>query len=315
VTAEILTVTLNPAVDVNSSVPELLPQQKLRCTSPRYFPGGGGVNVSRAIKELGGESQAFVALGGGTGTHYEQLLRDAEVAAEVWPIQAETRFSFSVLEESTSSHFRFVLPGPTMTPVEGERILARLSQMMAGGYRHVVASGSLPPGLPADTYGRLADMARSHGAKLVLDTQGEALRATLPFRPQVIRLADYEARGLVGSVDAGTPQDIATALRTLSGADLIIITLGAQGAIACTAESTFEVRPPVVDVHSAVGAGDSFVAALTLGLARGWAVEDAVRYGVAAAASAVTTSFNQLCERRAVERYFAELGGALNAVA
>jgi 6-phosphofructokinase 2 len=158
-------------------------------------------------------------------------------------------------------------------------------------------------------------MARSHGSKLILDTQGDALRATLPYHPQMVRLADYEARELAGAGESKTPGDLAEELMRMSAADLIVITLGARGAVARTADRTFEIRPPVVEVHSAVGAGDSFVAALTLGLARGWSADDAVRYGVAAAASAVTTSFNQLCERRTVNRYFEELGGRRNRAA
>jgi 6-phosphofructokinase 2 len=312
--SDILTVTLNPALDVNSSVPAMIPQQKLRCAPPHYMPGGGGINVSRAIRELGGDSHAFVVLGGGTGAHYRRLLEERGIGAEIWPTEAETRFSFSVLDESSGSHYRYVLPGPTMAPVDGDRMLARLSQMIAAGYRYVVASGSLPPGLSPDFYGRMTDLARAHGARLVLDTQGEALRATLPFHPHVIRLADYEARDLVGSADR-TPGALAQSLRAETLAEIVIITLGERGAVACTETRCFEVRPPRVEVHSAVGAGDSFVAALTLGLSRNWTVENAVRYGVAAAASAVTTSQNQLCEREKVDRYFAEIGGSVEQAA
>jgi 6-phosphofructokinase 2 len=307
--APILTVTLNPAVDVTTSVKALLPQQKLRCAAPHYLPGGGGINVSRAILELGGESQAFVVLGGGTGTHYEQLLREKGLSAEIWPMPEETRISLSVLDESSGQHFRFVLPGPAMAPLEGDRIVARLSQLMAHGFRYLVASGSLPPGLPADTYGRLTDIARAHGARVVLDTQGEALKAALPHKPHILRLADYEAEGLASSAGGRAPGDLAGDLLAITGAEVVIITLGARGALVRTAAGGFEIRPPRVAVRSAIGAGDSFVGALTLGLARDWPLEDAVRYGVAAAASAVTTLSNQLCEREAVERYFAEIGG------
>jgi 6-phosphofructokinase 2 len=160
----------------------------------------------------------------------------------------------------------------------------------------------------------MTDLARGHNARLVLDTQGEALRAALPFHPHVIRLADYEARDLVGSGNR-TPGALAQSLRAETLSEIVIITLGEQGAITCTENRCFEIRPPRVDVHSAVGAGDSFVAALTLGLARGWSIENAVRYAVAAAASAVTTASNELCERERVDRYFAEIGGSVEQAA
>lgn len=313
-TAEILTVTVNPALDVNSSVAAMIPQQKLRCTPPHYMPGGGGINVSRAIRELGGESHAFVVLGGGTGAHYRKLLDDRGIAAEIWPAEGETRFSFSVLDESSGNHYRYVLPGPAMAATEGDRILARLSQMAAAGYRYVVASGSLASGVRPDFYGRLADLARGHGARLVLDTQGEALRGALPYHPHIIRLADYEARDLLGTANR-TPGELAQSLCAETQAEIVIITLGEQGAVCCTETRCFEVRPPRVDVHSAVGAGDSFVAALTIGLTRRWSIENAVRYAVAAAASAVTTSFNELCERETVDRYFLEIGGSMDRAA
>jgi 6-phosphofructokinase 2 len=129
----------------------------------------------------------------------------------------------SVLEEETGSHFRYVLPGAPTPEGEGERILARLSQILGHGYRYVVGSGSLPPGIPPEFYGRLADLSRGHGAKVVLDTQGEALHAALPFHPPVIRLADYEARELVGS-DRGADA-LASDLIAQTSAEMIVITL------------------------------------------------------------------------------------------
>ncbi len=305
----ILTITLNPAVDIATGVDRLLPQRKLRCDAPRFDPGGGGVNVSRAIKELGGESLAFVVTGGRTGGQLRELLDQTGLACDFWEVAAETRFSFMAMEAATGLHYRFVMPGTPLDADEGDRILAHLSVQIEASPGLVVASGSLPPGVPTDFYGRLATRCRESGAKLIVDTHGEALSAAARCRPYLIRLNHLEAQELVG----GTPDDAA---HTLAGrlveqglAEAAIVTLGERGAVVASAAGMFEIRAPKVAMRSSVGAGDSFVAALTVGLSRHWPLETAARYGVAAAAAAVTSEATELCRRDIVERLFAEIGG------
>lgn len=307
--APILTVTLNPALDVTTTTERLYPQQKLRCSAPRYDSGGGGTNVSRAIRELGGESLAFVALGGGAGEHYRRILETSGLPHEIWRLDGETRSSLTVMEHSTGLHYRFVLPGPEQQQDEDERVLARLSQILATGYRYVVGSGSLPPGIATELYGRLADQARAHGGRMVLDTHGAALQAAIGHKPYLIRLNHFEAQELVGGEPDAAAHVLADQLVAQHAAEVVIITMGDKGAFVRTADERFEVAPPRVTVRSAVGAGDSFVAALTLGLSRGWELVEAVRYGVAAAASAVTGEATDLCRVDDVNRYFAEIGG------
>jgi 6-phosphofructokinase 2 len=307
--APILTVTLNPALDVTTTTERLLPQQKLRCSEPRYDVGGGGANVSRAIRELGGESLAFVAVGGATGAHYRELLTAAALPHEIWPIAGETRTSMTVMEQSTGLHYRFVLPGPELPPGEADRILQRLSAIMEAGHRYVVGSGSLPPGVPADFYGRLAQTARAHGSRMILDTHGVALQGAIAHKPWLIRLNHLEAQELVGGEADTAVHTLADRLVAQQAAEIVIITRGDKGAMVRTATESFEIAPPLVKVRSAVGAGDSFVAALTVALSRDWPLVEAVRYGVAAAASAVTGEATDLCKRGDVDRYFAEIGG------
>ncbi len=307
----ILTVTLNPALDVTTTTDHLLPQQKLRCEPPRYDPGGGGVNVSRVVKELGGESTAFVALGGGVGTQLAAMLADRGVACEVWPQAGETRISMTVVEAATGLHYRFVLPGPVQPEDETSRILTHLAVLIAGGYRFVVASGSLPPGIADDFYGKLALIARENGAKLVLDTHGAALRSALPQRPYLIRLNHLEAAELTGNTADQAAHQLAADLIERHAAEIAIVTFGDRGAVVATPGGQLEIPPPHVTVRSMVGAGDSFVGALTLGLSRGWSVEAASRYGVAAAAAAVTSEATELCKADQVNAYFSAMGGEL----
>jgi 6-phosphofructokinase 2 len=309
VTPSILTITLNPALDIASSVDRLLPQQKLRCAAPRLDPGGGGVNVSRAIQELGGSSRAFVALGGRTGDQMKTLLEASGLDCDVWTVAEETRFSFMVMEEATGLHYRFVMPGTPLSPGEADRMLAHLSRHMATGPAFIVASGSLPPGVPVDFYGQLAVVCREHGARLIVDTHGEALNSAARARPYLIRLNHLEAQELVGGTADDAAHTLARRLVEQGLAEAAIVTLGERGAVVASHSGTIEIRPPKVTMRSSVGAGDSFVAALTLGLARGWPLETAARYGVAAAAAAVTTEATELCRRDAVDRFFAQIGG------
>ncbi|MDP1731062.1 MAG: 1-phosphofructokinase family hexose kinase [Devosia sp.] len=309
--SSILTVTLNPALDVTTSVERMKPMQKLRCRAPRYDPGGGGVNVSRAIKELGGTSHAFVALAGCAGQRYRQILEGTGIESEIWPMSGETRFSLTVMEHASGLQYRFLLPGPEQDAEEADRLLSALTGSIGKGYRFVVASGSLPPGLPADFYGRLASRTRELGAALILDTSGPALRAAMAQRPFLIRLNHYEAQELVGgSSDAeAATYELVGELLERNAAETVIVTVGEQGAIVATGGQLLRIHPPKVRVVSAVGAGDSFVAALTLGLAQDWPLEKASRYAVAAAAAVVTTEATQLCDRATTEKLFEETAG------
>lgn len=307
----ILTITLNPALDTTTTVPRLESQRKLRCSLPVLHPGGGGANVSRAIRELGGTSRAFVALGGHTGRQYSDLLHGAGVECIEYPLVGETRTSLTVMEEETGLHYRFVLPGPPQEPRHGEEILAELGNILGGGIGFVVASGSLLPGIADDFYARLGDLVRWHNARLILDTHGIALERALAGRPFLIRLNQIEAQELAAETSGGASPAAAAARLVASGAaEVVVFAMGERGSLVTTQDSQFTIAPPEVTVHSMVGAGDSYVAALTLALARGWSLESANRYGVAAAASAVSREATQLCERTSTERLYNETGKA-----
>jgi 6-phosphofructokinase 2 len=302
----ILTVTLNPALDLDTSTPEVVPGPKLRCAQPRIDPGGGGVNVSRAIRILGGDSRCAVAVGGAIGALLVELLRAEGIDPVGIPVVGLTRQSLAVRSEATGEHYRFVLPGPMWDAAEAEAAFARIEALATPGTL-LVASGSLPPGLAPDTWLRLDDRTAAHGAETILDTSGPALAATLVPRARplfLLRVDRREAMELAGDSLQGISA-LAVFARTLVErgiARIVCLASGAEGSVMATADDLFLCCPPKVEVLSAIGAGDSFVAALTLALARGAPLREACRTGTAAAAAAVMTPATELCDRATTER-------------
>ncbi|MFQ6549014.1 1-phosphofructokinase family hexose kinase [Aestuariibius sp. 2305UL40-4] len=307
----IVTVTMNPALDVSADAPAIVPGPKLRCTDARLDPGGGGVNVSRAIRFLGGHSTALVAAGGITGDLLCELLAAEGVDVIRQPIGGLTRQSFAVLAADTGDQYRFVLPGPLWLDQEIAALFTTIEPHLTDGAL-IVVSGSLPPGVTPDTLIRLNRLTRQHGAGLILDTSGAALVqavATTDTPFHVLRVDGEEADLLAGRPLDG-PQDMATFGRTLldqGKADHIVMAFGAQGTMGLSATDCFFCRPPLIQTLSAVGAGDSLVAAVTLALSRGETFRDAVRFGTAAAGAAVMTPATALCELEQTERLLPQI--------
>lgn len=295
----ILTVTVNPALDLYTHVPRLVPQMKLRCSSPQTDPGGGGVNVSRVIRELGGASTAFVAIGGATGMKLAALLRERGIATHLFPIEGETRTSFTVMEDETLQHYRFVLPGPTQTTSLAALRQSILELVPAGGY--VVITGSLLPGFPPEFYRDLVIAARDRGARTIVDAHGAELRSAVLGRPDVLRLNHIEAVGLLGDGAHWTLGELGEALLRRGVAETVLVSRTSEGTVVASEAGMYWIHPPAVQVTSSVGAGDSFVGALVLDLARGRTMVEAAKFGVAAAASAVMTEGTELCQFDATE--------------
>jgi 6-phosphofructokinase 2 len=306
----ILTVTLNPTVDLSTSAPSVVPGLKLRCTAPQVDPGGGGINVSRAIKLLGGRSTALVAIGGASGARLLELLTQEGIATIGFQGPGETRLSLSVTDAGTNDQYRFVLPGPDWSERDVARAIDTLDQA-TGSDTLVVLSGSQPPGVAKNFPAILAEHVSERAARLIVDTSGPAL-FNLVEAPHgaihVLRMDGEEAEELAGR-PLPRPEDsadFATGLVTEGVAAIVIVARGADGSVLASAEGRWHAASPAVKVVSKVGAGDSFVGAFTLGLARGQALPECLRFGVAAASSAVTTEATRLCDRKMTETLMAE---------
>ena len=302
--APIVTVTLNPAVDVSTAVDQVVAERKLRCDAPVPEPGGGGINVARVVRELGLDATALWTRGGTTGTRLEALLDALELDHRPLPIAGETREHLIVYERSTGRQFRFGMPGPVLDDAELSACVAAVAALdPTPGY--LVLSGSLPDDVPDDVYARLIRAAPA-GCRVVLDTSNAALTEGVKAGPYLVKPNRRELGALTGA-PVEDDDDVRAAARTLieeHGVRVVVTSLGAGGVIASSADGDWLAHAPPVRVRSAVGAGDSMVAALVVALARGDALDETVRWGVATGTAAVLTEGTQLCRSADVERLY-----------
>ncbi len=307
---EILTITLNPAVDLDSSVAEVAPGPKLRCATPVIDPGGGGINISRAVAELGGTSTALVATGGEMGNVLGALLERENVAARIIAAPGETRQSLSVTEKSTGAQYRFVFPGPSWDGADVARAEAEIAAVVPRGGL-VILSGSQPQGFADDFAARLVTIAAENGAGVGLDSSGSALRAVGDGRItglDLLRLDQAEAAELAGRPlsDAAASALFASDLVVRGVAAMVVLARGAEGSVLSTRAGQWFCTAAKVPVRSKTGAGDSFVAGFALALAHGTRPDLALQRGVAAACAAVMTEATTLCRREDAEALMAQ---------
>ncbi|HEX9327568.1 MAG TPA: 1-phosphofructokinase family hexose kinase [Reyranella sp.] len=284
--ARIVTLTVNPAVDLATQAKSVQPGHKIRTFGERYDAGGGGINVARVISELGGETLALFASGGVTGRFVEEMLTTAKVPWQAVQIQGACRISVTVRDQSNGQEYRFVPQGPELTASDCANILATLSEIEADW---VVASGSLPPGVPSNFFGKAAGIVSARGAKFALDTSGAALKDSLGHGVTLLKPSLSELETIVGQEVRSLPCQMTQAKHLVESgaAQMVALTLGAGGAILATAEQVIHSPAFAASERTGVGAGDSFLAGLVFGLAGRRTTEDALRLALACGASAV----------------------------
>jgi 6-phosphofructokinase 2 len=302
---KIVTVTVNPVLDTSTIAELVVPLKKTRCKSPVHEPGGGGINVSRALKKLGCDSLAIILTGGENGRKIQQLLNDEGINLKVVDTDGNTRENIMVYEEKTGEHYRFVMPGPEMQSKEWQNLLNTI-QNLSPKPEYLVASGSLPPGVPDDFYARMAAHARKNDIKMVIDTSGAPLKHAMQ---EGVYLAKPNLREMKELLDkpklTGMELDQAAKKILDKGyCTLLIVSLGEKGAMLARKDMIEYVVPPVMPVVSAVGAGDSMVAGMVLGCVKGFWPEKAIRYGVAAGTAATMTPGSELCRKSDTDEIF-----------
>ncbi len=304
----IVTLTMNPALDVTTATTHVMPGEKLRCSAPRHDPGGGGINVARALRMLGGEATAVFPVGGVTGQWLETLLQDENVPCKAIPIVGMTRENFTIDERQSERQFRFVMPGPILSADECQRCLDdALGLLPRGG--HLVASGSLPPGVPSDFYRHVGDRVKSGGGRFVLDTSGPALRGIGRDNVFLLKTNRAELGDLLGRPIAGEQGHEAAAREAIAQgfAEVVVLSLGDEGAILADRDGCWRFTAATVPVVSTVGAGDSMVAGILHRLSARRSLQEAVRYGMAAGAAALMRPGTELCQVEDTDRLFAEI--------
>lgn len=302
----IVTLTLNPAVDLGSTADRVEPTRKIRTRDERLDAGGGGINVARVVHAMGGQALALILVGGETGALIQDLLRQAGVPFQALPMAGRTRLSLNVHEASTGQEYRFVPEGPEVAAAEWEAALDAIGRIEAGW---LVASGSLPRGVPADLYARVGDIAARRGLPFALDSSGPALQAALGHGIALMKPSLRELEELVGrKLPTRAEQEAeALALVRAGAAARIAVSLGPDGAFLATAQGVVHRPAPVGPVLSAVGAGDSFLAGMVLALSRGGSDGDALAWGLAVAAAAVSSLGTARVSREAAEAYRRQL--------
>lgn len=286
----ILTVTLNPAVDVCLEVERLAGEGKNRARVRSVQAGGGGINVARCIRRLGGAVTAMYVSGGDTGRRLDHLLETEALDRLRVPVEGETREALVVAETRTERSYHIVPPGARMTDHEVARCLAMI-RAEASAYRAIVVTGSFPPGVRDDFAATVVCEARATATPVLVDITGRHLRHLRGEDAFLIRLDRIEAAGLIGHTIASF-EDARQANRHLleTGATRhAVTTVGGLGAVFSDADADHEISAPPLPTppRSDACAGDSLVAALTYRIARGDSCLAACEFGVAAAAATV----------------------------
>ncbi len=300
----IITVTFNPAIDKSTSVAVLIPEKKLNCALPVYEPGGGGINVARAIKKLGGEATAVYLAGGYSGKTFSQLLTDELVESIVTETRESTRENLIVLENASNQQFRFGMPGPNISKLEWQDCLKSIENIQDVEY--IVASGSLPQGVPTDIFARIAFIARKKNARLIVDTSGEALKEAVAAGVYLIKPNLGELSMLLGKEELNIElvDEAAREVIEKGNCEVVVVSMGPAGAMLVTKELALQIMPPAVKRKSTVGAGDSMVAGIVLSLTRNKSLTEAVQYGVASGTAATMNPGTELCRKEDAEHLY-----------
>ena len=302
-TFDIVTLTINPSLDKSTQFTGLIAEQKIRCKPPRYDAGGGGINVSKAISRLGGDSLCVFSSGGSPGIKLEELVQKEGIEIKTISTQNWTRENLVALNTNTNSQYRFCFPGASISDLEKETIIQTVQQLKP---KYLVASGSLNEGLATDFYQKIADLAKATGTKLILDTSGEALKKVLEKGVYLVKPNIGELAKLIG-VERLEPNEVEVAARKLiekGSAEIVVVSLGAQGAVLVTATQTEFVPAPNIVKKSTVGAGDSMVGAMVWALSLNKSLKEVVQWGVACGSAATMNEGTQLFKLEDAKRLF-----------
>lgn len=302
-TFDIVTLTVSPALDKSARFSGLVPEQKMRCEEPMFDAGGGGVNVSKAISKLGGTSMAVLTTGGATGEMLKNILKRDSILFEAIETESWTRENFVAVDNYTNSQYRFVFPAPAVTVSEKEKISSIIQGLNSN---FLVISGGLSEGLAVDFYKQIAETAKKSNSKVIVDTTGEALKKVLETGVYLIKPNVGELAKLIGveRLEMEEVKDAAKQIVESGGAEIVVVSLGSQGAVLVTKDTSDFVPAPNVVKKSTVGAGDSMVGGMVWALSQNKSLKEVIRWGVACGSAATMNEGTQLFKLDDAKRLF-----------
>ncbi len=297
----IITVTFNPALDKSLSIPELVSDKKIKCPLPVCEPGGGGLNVARAIKKLGGKALAIYLAGGDAGKTIARLLSEEGVRSLKVNTKESTRENLIVTDLANKKQYLLDMPGAKVNENEWRACLNAIEKVK--GVKYIIASGSIPPGVPTDIFARIALLAKEKGARLIVDTAGEPLKQVVKAGVYLIKPNIKELAALVGKneLDVASAPNAARQIINNGHCEAVVVSMGPDGALLVTKDDIVDIISPNLPVKTTVGAGDSMVAGIAMCLMENKSLTEAVQYGVACGAAATINYGTELCERTDVD--------------
>ena len=301
----IVTITFSPCIDKSTSITSLIPEKKLVCAAPKLEPGGGGINIARAIKKLGGEAIAIFPSGGYTGRFFNHLMEKENIPVVIIETLNETRENIIVLNREVNCQYRFGMPGTPLNKKEWNQVLQALVELKDVSF--VIASGSLPPGVPLDIYAQIGKIAKTKNAKFIVDTCSDALKFAVEEGAYLLKPNLGELASLAGkeSITLDEAKEIAANIIKEGKSEVLVVSMGAAGALLVTKDfSEIIISPPVLK-ESTVGAGDSMVAGIVYYLSLGKGILEAVEYGVACGTAATMHPGTELCKKEDADRLYA----------
>lgn len=301
----IITLTVNPIIDKSTTIDGIRPNIELKCTSPIFRAGGGGINVSLAIRKLGGKSLSIYLAGGPNGLRLQNLMEAEGISQEVIVLRDLTRDYLSVMDIATELEYRFGIPGPFVIEKEWQESLNKIENHLQEG-DYLVASGKLAPGIPDDFFVKVAGITKQKKARLILDTKGEALIQAIKaeiflFKPN---LAELSAVCGVNSISFSELETLAVNFLERHSCEVMVVSLGAKGALLVSQQEVAYIHAPVVRQKSIIGAGDSMVAGMVLSLLANRSFIEMAQYGVACGTAATMRSGTQLCQKEDVDKLY-----------
>lgn len=290
---QIVTLTINPSLDKSTHFTGLIAEQKIRCEKPRYDAGGGGINVSKAISKLGGKSTCIFTSGGSSGEMLEDLIAKEKLESNVIKTKNWTRENFIAFENKTKAQYRFGFPGNEFSEDEKDKILQTIKELKTD---YLVISGSLNEGVATDFYQKIAKIANESSIKVIVDTSGEALKKVLETGVYLIKPNIGELAKLIGVERLELPEVEKAAKKLIENksAEIVVVSLGADGAILVTKEETHLVKAPKVEKKSTVGAGDSMVGGMVWALSQNKTLKEVIQIGGCCGTAATMNEGTQL---------------------